>query len=95
MKAWLLKLHRWAALVFALPLVLLVTGRFLSFEPWLVARAMESHTETPGRIEALLIDAGWLVIASIAMIGLLMTGLWIWLQHRVRRQPLSATGHAV
>lgn len=55
MNAWLLKLHRWVALVFALPLTfLLVTGLVLSFEPWLVARAIEPGSLTTARVEALL-----------------------------------------
>ncbi|MBX9825169.1 MAG: PepSY domain-containing protein [Xanthobacteraceae bacterium] len=55
MKAWLLKLHRWAALVFALPLVaVLGTGLILSFEPWLVVRAIEPNSLTPAKIETLL-----------------------------------------
>lgn len=55
MKPWMLKLHRWVALAFALPLiVLLVTGLVLSFEPWLVARAIAPGAVTPARIEALL-----------------------------------------
>ncbi len=34
MKAWLLKLHRWLALVFALPLIVVIaTGLVLSFGP--------------------------------------------------------------
>jgi uncharacterized iron-regulated membrane protein len=52
MKAWLLKLHRWVALVFALPLVaVLGTGLILSFEPWLVVRAIEPNSLTPAKIE--------------------------------------------
>lgn len=55
MRPWLLKLHRWAALLFAIPLaVILVTGLVLSFEPWLVGRAVEPGSVTPARIEALL-----------------------------------------
>ncbi|MFO0987945.1 MAG: PepSY-associated TM helix domain-containing protein [Alphaproteobacteria bacterium] len=55
MKAWFLKLHRWLALAFALPLaVVLVTGLILSFEPWLAARAVQPGTLTPARIEQLL-----------------------------------------
>ena len=43
MKVWLLKLHRWVALVFALPLVFVLgTGLILAFEPWLVVRAIEN-----------------------------------------------------
>lgn len=55
MKPWLLKLHRWVALVFALPLAaLLATGLILSFEPWLVVRAIEPNSLTSAKIEALL-----------------------------------------
>jgi uncharacterized iron-regulated membrane protein len=55
MKAWLLRLHRWSALLFALPLaVVLVTGLVLSFEPWLVTRAIEPGSLTTDRIQALL-----------------------------------------
>lgn len=55
MKPWLLKLHRWVALAFALPLViLLVTGLALAFEPWLVTRAIAPGSLMPARIEALL-----------------------------------------
>ena len=55
MKAWLLKLHRWVALLFALPLVFLLgTGLILSFEPWLVVRAIEPGSLTPATIQALL-----------------------------------------
>lgn len=61
MKAWFLKVHRWLALVFALPLaVVIVTGLGLSFEPWLVTGAIEPGSLTPGRVQALLAqhDAG-------------------------------------
>jgi uncharacterized iron-regulated membrane protein len=55
MKPWFLKLHRWVALAFALPLVfVLVTGLILSFEPWLVVRAIAPGALTAPRIEALL-----------------------------------------
>ena len=55
MKPWLLKLHRWVALAFALPLAaVLVTGLALSFEPWLVGRAIAPGSLTPARIETLL-----------------------------------------
>jgi uncharacterized iron-regulated membrane protein len=55
MKAWLLKLHRWVALVFALPLVaVLDTGLILSFEPWLAVRAIEPNSLRPAKIETLL-----------------------------------------
>lgn len=55
MKAWFLKFHRWLALVFALPLaVVIVTGLILSFEPWFVTRSIEPGTLTPQRVQALL-----------------------------------------
>jgi len=55
MKPWLLKLHRWVALIFALPLAaVLGTGLILSFEPWLVIRAIEPNTLTSAKIEAML-----------------------------------------
>lgn len=55
MRLWLLKLHRWIALAFALPLALVIaTGFILSFEPWLVVRAIEPGALTPARVEALL-----------------------------------------
>lgn len=55
MKPLLLKLHRWVALVFALPLVFVLgTGLILSFEPWLVVRSIEPNTLTPASIEKLL-----------------------------------------
>jgi uncharacterized iron-regulated membrane protein len=57
MKALLLKLHRWIALVFALPLgLVLVTGLVLSFEPWLVIQAIEPNSLTPAGIEKLLVQ---------------------------------------
>ena len=55
MKMWLLKLHRWIAVALALPLaVVIATGLILSFEPWLVTRAIVPGSLTPERIEALL-----------------------------------------
>ena len=55
MKRWLLKLHRWVALLFAFPLVIVLgTGLILSFEPWLVDRATEPGSVTPARIQELL-----------------------------------------
>lgn len=55
MTVWLLRLHRWVALIFALPLVIvLVTGLILSFEPWVVARAIQPGSLTTGKIEALI-----------------------------------------
>ena len=41
MKVWLLKLHRWIALAFALPLIFVIgSGLILSVEPWLVDRSV-------------------------------------------------------
>ncbi len=55
MKAWFFKFHRWLALGFALPLaIVLATGLILSFEPWLVNRAIQPGMLTPAKIEALL-----------------------------------------
>ena len=55
MKAWLLKLHRWVALVFALPLIFVLgTGLILSVEPWLVVRAIGPGSLTPAKIQTLL-----------------------------------------
>lgn len=48
MKAWFLRLHRWLALIFAAPLiVVLVTGLILSFEPGIVTASV-----TPGSLNA-------------------------------------------
>ncbi len=45
MKSWLLKFHRWLALLFALPLaVLIVTGLMLSFNPILFDRSVTGKT---------------------------------------------------
>lgn len=55
MNALLLKLHRWVALVFALPLFLVIgTGLILSFEPWIVIRSIEPNSLTSAGIEKLL-----------------------------------------
>ncbi|MCC6947306.1 MAG: PepSY domain-containing protein [Bradyrhizobiaceae bacterium] len=55
MKVWLLKLHRWIALVFALPLLIVIgTGLILSVEPWLVAGSIEPNSLSPAGIEKLL-----------------------------------------
>jgi uncharacterized iron-regulated membrane protein len=55
MKIWLLKLHRWVALIFALPLLFVLgTGLILSFEPWLVVQAVKPGSLTAPKIEALL-----------------------------------------
>ncbi len=55
MLATLLRLHRWVALLFALPLIVVLgTGLILSFEPWLVSRAIKPGSVTLERVEALL-----------------------------------------
>jgi uncharacterized iron-regulated membrane protein len=55
MKMWLLKLHRWVALIFALPLLFVLgTGLILSFEPWLAVQAVKPGSLTAPKIEALL-----------------------------------------
>jgi uncharacterized iron-regulated membrane protein len=55
MKAWLLRLHRWLALAFALPLlVVIATGLVLSFEPILVMGAVKPGTLTSDTIGALI-----------------------------------------
>jgi uncharacterized iron-regulated membrane protein len=55
MKVWLLKFHRWLAVVFALPLaVVVLTGLILSFEPWLVSRAVAPGTLSPQKIQGFL-----------------------------------------
>lgn len=55
MKAWFFKFHRWLALLFALPLaVVIVTGLILSFEPWLVTRSIQPGSLTAQKIQALM-----------------------------------------
>lgn len=55
MKLWFLKLHRWIALVFAVPLVvILATGLILSFEPWLASGSAQPGSLTAEKIESLL-----------------------------------------
>lgn len=55
MKAWLLRCHRWLALAFALPLLVVIgTGLILSFEPWLVTRAIEPGSLSAQKVQALL-----------------------------------------
>ncbi len=51
MKIWLLRIHRWTTLIFALPLaVLILTGLVLSFEPMVV-------TSASGRVTAETLNA--------------------------------------
>lgn len=53
MTYWLLKLHRWLALLFALPLaIVIVTGLILSFEP-----AVTVATTQPGHLSVAKIEA--------------------------------------
>jgi len=55
MTTWYLKFHRWIALLFSLPLVVVIgTGLVLSVEPWLVVRAIEPGTLTAAKVQALL-----------------------------------------
>jgi uncharacterized iron-regulated membrane protein len=57
-KPLLLRLHRWAALAFSLPLaVVILSGLFLAFEPALKARTPDG-TVTLDRLEAVLAAAG-------------------------------------
>lgn len=55
MSPWFLKFHRWLALTFGLPLiVVIVTGLVLSFEPWLVAGAAEPGSLSAQKVQAIL-----------------------------------------
>lgn len=55
MNFWLLRLHRWVALVFALPLlVVLATGLGLSVEPWLTVSAIKPGALSAARVQELL-----------------------------------------
>ena len=55
MKPWYLRLHRWAALVFALPLLIVIgTGVLLSFEPAIVAGAIKPGTLTADKLTAII-----------------------------------------
>jgi hypothetical protein len=54
-KAWFLKLHRWIALVFALPLLFVLgSALILAFEPWAVVGSIEPGSLTSAKVEALL-----------------------------------------
>lgn len=54
-KRSLLFLHRWLAVIFSIPLALvIVTGLILSLEPWLVVRAIQHQSLTAGKVTALL-----------------------------------------
>ncbi|MEZ5843018.1 MAG: PepSY-associated TM helix domain-containing protein [Hyphomicrobiaceae bacterium] len=55
MKIWLLRLHRWLALAFALPLVVILgTAIVLSVEPAVVTSAIKPGALTADRLEALI-----------------------------------------
>lgn len=55
MTAWFLRFHRWVALIFALPLVFVLSSAVvLSLEPLLVARAVAPHSLSPAVIESAL-----------------------------------------
>ncbi len=55
MTAWFLKLHRWIALLFAVPLLIIIgTGLLLSIEPSLVVGKTVPGSLNAARIEALL-----------------------------------------
>jgi hypothetical protein len=54
-KVWFLRLHRWIALVFALPLLFVLgSAVVLAFEPWVVVSAIDPGSLTAAKIEALL-----------------------------------------
>jgi uncharacterized iron-regulated membrane protein len=58
LKVWLLKLHRWVALAFALPLIFVIgSGLVLSFEPWLVDRNIAPGSLDAPRVLALMQQA--------------------------------------
>jgi len=55
MNVWLLRLHRWVALIFALPLVIVLgTGLILSVEPWLTVSAIKPGALSAARVQELL-----------------------------------------
>lgn len=55
LKAWTLRLHRWLALIFALPLMIVfLTGLILSFEPAIVASTLKPNVVDAAQIEAAL-----------------------------------------
>ncbi len=54
-RMWLLRLHRWTTLVFAIPLALLIlTGLILSFEPMIAAPTSASARLTADTLNAVL-----------------------------------------
>lgn len=55
LKAWTLRLHRWLALIFSLPLLaVFVTALILSFEPAVVASALKPNSVDVAQVEAAL-----------------------------------------
>lgn len=55
MTFWLLKLHRWLAILFALPLaIVIVTGLILSFEPSVTVGSVQPGSLTAAKIEGLI-----------------------------------------
>ncbi|SFV29663.1 PepSY-associated TM helix domain-containing protein [Hyphomicrobium facile] len=55
LKAWTLRLHRWLALIFALPLMIVfLTGLILAFEPGIVASTLKPNVVDATKIEAAL-----------------------------------------
>lgn len=55
LKAWIYRLHRWTALVFALPLIVVfVTGFILALEPLWMAGSAAPRSVDPQRLEAIL-----------------------------------------
>lgn len=58
MKPYLLRLHRWTSLVFALPLLLvIITGLILSFEPIVQIAAVKPGSVDPAAVTAILAKA--------------------------------------
>jgi uncharacterized iron-regulated membrane protein len=56
-KMWLLRIHRWITLIFALPLaILILTGLVLSFEPMVAASATSTAPLTAEAINAVLAE---------------------------------------
>lgn len=88
-KALFIKLHRWVALVSALPLLaVILSGLVLSFEPALKALTPDGSV-TLERLERIVAAAGPAgrggalgsvanLVTSIALVGLLGTGVFIW-----------------
>lgn len=55
MALWFRKFHRWIALAFALPLIIVIfTGLVLSVEPWLVSSSIQPGSLTADKVQALL-----------------------------------------